>query len=63
MAQSRTELVIVTESTEGQGTQDNPYRTVTEYFKQDGTLLFRKDEHSWVLSPDAAIEFGVKDAN
>lgn len=61
MAQSRIESIIVTESTEGQGTQDNPYRIVTEYFKLDGTLLFRKDDHSWVLSPDARIEFGVKD--
>lgn len=48
MAQSRIEEIIVTESSVGKGTQENPCRMVTEYFTKDGRLLFKID--NWELT-------------
>lgn len=35
--------VVVVESTIGLGKEDNPFRTLTEYFDMDGKLILSKD--------------------
>ena len=35
--------VIVTKSTRGNGTSENPYRTVAQYWDLNGKFLFEKD--------------------
>lgn len=44
MENARLELIIVTTSKRGRGTDDDPVRLVKQYWSISGVLLFENDE-------------------